>query len=434
MRLFVYVPTSKNYNGMIAAVSLRDVRGADIGTWNFPLEPTPPGLRSVASLWQLDKPYADSSPGFAPLLSQGTWVRSEFPTLFDPALYNTGAEVRLNVQIRGIDETTIKGTLNGVITASGSSAPAEAAADYVAVARNILISAGRQDWGGLGRRVLSLMADPVEPSRITLSGSMMGPLTAVSLTRRADSDLWVRLSGTYTPISDQEKFRAHGGWGGFQRCLTSRVGAIGFEAAALTAPPGAARDPRPAMIPVNLNYCGTANYPGGAATVGTPSAQCGSTARSGAGTAQLPAMQYNIVHLRKAPWSGISIQDEKVVIERYTDMGSLVPDPDGEGPQLARWIPPSATPLWQRELSIDSQGNITIPPVTIGIHEYQRSFFMLRWKAKITAPGMRPFAFTYALELDSKLRVVNPDGCRWVDVDEYTNSSPPRLVTHRECQ
>ena len=107
MRLFAYVPRSKSFNGMVGTLSLTNPSGRQVATWNFPLEPTPPGRRQASALWQYGKPYDDGGSGnFTPQLTNGTWVRSEIPTLFDPSLYNTG-EVWLRVNFHGLDETTL---------------------------------------------------------------------------------------------------------------------------------------------------------------------------------------------------------------------------------------------------------------------------------------------------------------------------------------
>lgn len=109
LRLFVYLPNveSRNFNKLIATVSLVNAERESVSTWNFPLMDIPPEIRSFATS---DTPTADNVqemtgyPGGAAFIwpgmeiafqdltassasAPGKWLRTEMATLFDPALY-----------------------------------------------------------------------------------------------------------------------------------------------------------------------------------------------------------------------------------------------------------------------------------------------------------------------------------------------------------
>lgn len=388
MRLFVYIPNSKNYNGMVASISLTDPIGrpvAGTGTWSFPVD-VMPTTRGVSNLWRIGRPYDDGGQGsFTPTLSLGTWVRAEFPTLFDERVYNAGHEVRLRVGIIGSNRSETIGKIDGLIQASGTALPMTGDVwDSVAVMKDFAVSLGTRSVGAATKRILSWMSDPQDPLRIQLTGSLQGRLGAETLEEEPDSQLFVKLSGTYTPIADEEKWNKYCGWPAYQRCEMSRFAAIGFNPAAARLANG---DPRPVRIPVHINLCNQ-QVAVGSDTTGCVSDLYAQPAPRGTTLTVAP--------LRTAPWNPARIFSQRAVLEI-----------DGSPAQ--------------REATINAQGSVILSaPIVLTPEQWNagpRAY--LRWKATI-GTGPNPYQFEYALDVTNALVVTTrctkrgrPDTQQW---------------------
>ena len=256
--------------------------------------------------------------------------------------------------------------------------------DGVDILQDFALSLGTRSPGRAARRILSWLSDPQEPYRIQLTGEIKGTFTAASFRQQPDSGLYVKLSSTYTPIDDAAKWNDYGGWPAYQRCEGSRVGAIGFEAAPLTAAPGAARDPRPVSIPVYLNLCE------GFAAIGSDTRSC---PRDLNDQPTPVGTTLSITPLRKASWVNATLSNQRAVLEFSKD--------------------DSLPPAWQREVSISATGVISIPtPIVVNASDWyllqsgaSNTRLLLRWKATVAPQGQRPYTFDYALDVRSQLYV-----------------------------